>query len=123
MRVLIVAATTADITPFLTRLTPLADATPPLRIWTHRHHEIHVLTTGVGMVATGVWCGRMLATGSYGLALNLGVCGSFDPALPPGTVVHVVSDRLSELGAEDDERFLTMHDLQLLGEDEFPLRG
>jgi futalosine hydrolase len=47
------------------------------------------------------------------LAFNFGVCGSFDPILVPGTVVHVTEDRLSELGAEDGERFLPIEDLGL----------
>ena len=53
-----------------------------------------MLTTGVGMVATAAWCSRVLARGGYDVALNLGVCGSFDRALAPGSVVHVVTDRL-----------------------------
>jgi futalosine hydrolase len=72
------------------------------------------------MVATAAHCSRALTTSRYDLALNLGVCGSFDPALAPGAVVHVTTDRLAELGAEDDDRFLTIHELQLLGENEFP---
>ena len=56
-------------------------------------------------------------------ALNLGVCGSFRPALAPGAVVHVTADRLAELGAEDGDGFLTIHQLQLLGENEFPFEG
>ncbi len=74
-----------------------------------------MLTTGVGMVATAGWCSRALATSSYDLALNFGVCGSFDPALTPGSVVHVISDRIAELGAEDDDRFLTLDALGLAG--------
>lgn len=93
------------------------------RTYTARHHEVHVLTTGVGMVATAAWCSRALGENSFDLALNLGVCGSFDRSLEPGHVVHVVTDRLSELGAEDREEFLTVQQLQLLGEDEFPFRG
>lgn len=75
------------------------------------------------MVATAAWCSRALAQSSYGLALNVGVCGSFDRSIVPGTVVHVVSDRMAELGAEDDDRFLTIHELNLLREDDFPFRG
>ena len=76
-------------------------------------HEVDLLVTGVGMVATAAQCARALALARYDLALNVGVCGSFDPALPPGTVVHVVRDRLTELGAEDGDGFLTIEDLQL----------
>ena len=59
-------------------------------------------------------------TADYDLALNVGVCGAFDRALSLGTVVHVVSDRFAELGAEDGDRFLTVHDLGLLGANEAP---
>ncbi len=111
MRILLVSATDAEIAPFLGAL---RDASP---------HDIEVLTTGVGMVATGAWCARALSRTHYDVALNLGVCGSFDPALTPGAVVHVVADYMPELGAEDGEAFLTIQQLGLLGDDEFPYRG
>ena len=57
------------------------------------------------------------------LALNVGVCGSFRKSLTLGSVVHVVSDRLVEMGAEDGGAFLTIQQLELLGADEFPFTG
>ena len=75
------------------------------------------------MVATAAWCSRAFASEHYDLALNVGLCGSFRPTLAPGVVVHVTADRLSELGAEDGDDFLTIHQLQLLGENEFPFEG
>ncbi len=109
MRILIVSATTAEIDSYASQLTSRAG--------------VDVLVTGVGMVATAARCAQALALERYDVALNLGVCGSFDRALSPGTVVHVVRDRIAELGAEDGERFLTIHDLQLLDDDEFPFRA
>ena len=79
-------------------------------------HEVVRLITGVGMAATAARCAKALAGGDYGLALNFGVCGSFDPAIPPGRVVHVVADRFSELGAEDGDAFLTLEELGLPSE-------
>lgn len=75
------------------------------------------------MVATAARTASALARQPYDLAFNFGLCGSFTPRFPVGTVVHVVSDRLSELGAEDDESFLTIHELQLLPESEFPFEN
>ena len=83
-------------------------------------HDVDVLTTGVGMIATAVWCSRTFAAEHYDLALNVGLCGSFDASLAAPAVVHVTSDRITELGAEDGDDFLTIHQLQLLGENEFP---
>jgi futalosine hydrolase len=111
LRLLIVTATEAEIAPFLTAL---HDAS---------RHDLEVLTTGVGMVATAAHCARALARTEYDAALNLGICGAFDPAIVPGTVVHVVGDRFAELGAEDGDKFLTVQQLQLLGDDEFPYQG
>jgi futalosine hydrolase len=86
-------------------------------------HDVDVLTTGVGMIATAAWCSRTFAAEHYDLALNVGLCGSFDASLAAPDVVHVTSDRIAELGAEDGDDFLTIHQLQLLGENEFPFDG
>jgi len=100
MRVLLVAATELEIAAIRPRL----------------GKSVEVLVTGVGMVATAAWCSRALTKERYDLALNVGVCGSFDRSLPPGTVVHVVTDRIAELGAEDGEAFLTPDELNLAAE-------
>ena len=86
-------------------------------------HDVDVMTTGVGMIATAAWCSRAFAAEHYDLALNLGLCGSFDSTIAPPSVVHVTADRIAELGAEDGETFLSIHELQLLGENEFPFEG
>lgn len=86
-------------------------------------HDVDVVTTGVGMVATAAWCSRTFAAEHYDLALNVGLCGSFDSSLTAPAVVHVTADRIAELGAEDGDAFLSIHQLQLLGENEFPFEG
>ena len=108
MTILIVCATEPELALFAAELRA------------HPRHQIDILTTGVGMVATAAWCSSAMTKRRYDLALNLGVCGSFDPSITLGTVVHVVSDRLAELGAEDGDAFLTLGDLGLLRTD--PLR-
>jgi futalosine hydrolase len=120
VRILIVTATPMEIAPVVAKFQHIADGGPRMKAYTHAGHDVDVLVTGVGMVATAAWCSRVLARTRYDLGLNVGVCGSFDPALEPGTVVHVVSERLAELGAEDDEELLTIQELNLVGENEFP---
>ena len=116
MRLLLVAATELELAPLVARLTPASHSRPPsgCAAFTHGSHHVDILTTGVGMIATAAWCARVLARQPYDLAVNLGVCGSFDPAYPPGTVVNVMADCIPELGAEDDEQFLTVQQLGLL---------
>ena len=45
------------------------------------------------------------------MVINLGIAGSFDRDIEPGEVVEVTEDRFSELGAEDDQIFLTIDEL------------
>ncbi len=123
MRVLVVAATSAEVDPFVAGLSRVADTGPRSTRYIGAGHEIDVLITGVGMVATSSWCSRALCAEQFDAALNVGVCGSFKTAFTPGSVVHVVSDRLVELGAEDGDAFLTIQQMNLLGDDEFPFRG
>ena len=123
MHILVVAATSPEIDPFVAGLAGRPGGDTRFAPYTRAGHDVDVLTTGVGMVATAAWCSRVLARGTYDVALNLGVCGTFDRALPPGSVVHVVTDRLPELGAEDDGAFLTIEELKLLGADEFPFQA
>jgi futalosine hydrolase len=121
-RILIVAATAGELAPITSRFNVTGD---PAQIVTNESagQIVDVLVTGVGMVPTAARCARAFARQSYDLALDVGVCGSFDPELAIGTVVHVVVDRLPEVGAEDGERFITVHDLGLVDENEFPFSG
>jgi futalosine hydrolase len=119
MRILIVAATEMEITPLISALHRRSDLGPRTTRYTHAGHDVVVLTTGVGMVATAAWCSSVMSGEPFDLALNFGICGSFDRALAPGRVVHVVADRLAELGAEDGDAFLDIHDLELPGDQEF----
>lgn len=122
MRVLLVGATVFELQPVVGQLlaTTLTSRSIHGRV---RGHELDVLVTGVGMVATAAWCARTLAECRPDTALNVGVCGSFRAALPPGTVVQVVSERLPELGAQDDEAFLTLQQLGLQDENDAPFRA
>lgn len=122
MRILVVAATDMEVASQLASLR-LSAAGSGLRTGALGGHAVDVLVTGVGMVATAARCSQALSHRPYDLAVNVGLCGSFDPALAPGRVVHVVADRIAELGAEDDEAFVTVQELKLLGEDEFPFTG
>jgi futalosine hydrolase len=118
VRLLIVAATAREVAPFVARLGPGRVRNEHLVSFALDGKAIDLLTCGIGMVPTAAWCARTLALGPYDLALNLGVCGSFDPRLRPGQVVHVVRDRLAELGAEDGERLLSIEEMGLAGEAE-----
>ncbi len=73
--------------------------------------EINFLVTGAGMVATAYALGKHFAQHQYDLAINLGIAGSFDRNIPLGEVVEITEDTFAELGAEDDEQFITIDQL------------
>jgi futalosine hydrolase len=110
MKILIVVATFSEIQPFLKSLG--LNSIPETGIKTEQHH-IHIIITGVGMVATAYATGKEFATNNYDLALNLGVAGSFSRRLEIGEVMQITTDVFSELGAEDDEEFISLDELEL----------
>ena len=118
MRLLLVAATAAEVAPLLATREPSSDG---FSLHRYAGHEIALLITGVGMVATASKVATALATAPYDAALNLGVCGSFDRTRPLGAVVHVTTDGFSELGIEDGERFVSATAAGLIEPDSTPL--
>ena len=119
MKILIVAATQQEIEPLF--------SVDGIKLTVGRSEAIadipttancQPLITGVGMVATTFALTRHLVKHEYDLAINLGICGSFDHSLDLGEVVEITNDILAELGAEDDEEFLTIEQLGF-GESEY----
>lgn len=103
MKILVVAATFSEITGVYQHF-DLQQAE-----FVQSHH-FDILVTGVGMTATAYALGKYLS-GSYTLILNLGIAGSFSRNVRLGDVVNITSDEFSELGAEDQEAFLTIDQL------------
>ncbi|PST84504.1 futalosine hydrolase [Pedobacter yulinensis] len=104
MKILVAAATSAELGPLIDRFSLGHDQ--PFQ----RHEHFDLLVTGVGMTATAFALGRFVLP-EHTLLLNLGIAGSFDPDFPPGTLVRVCTDTFSELGAEDGEKFLPLDEL------------
>src|ERR1043165_8406077 len=104
MKILIVSATRYESAPIMEQLKDLRHD-GRVSTGTYNDHELHFLVTGVGMTATAYYTGKIL-NDSYDLAINAGVCGSFNRNLEIGTVVNVYEDQFSELGAEDGDSFL-----------------
>jgi len=102
MKLLLAVATKAEIEPLLS-FYGSSDKTI-----TVGDNDLTILITGVGMVAAAYTLGRQLAVAKYDLAINAGIAGSFDPSITIGEVVLVKEDHFSELGAENNEEFLTI---------------
>ncbi|MDX2249771.1 MAG: futalosine hydrolase [Bacteroidia bacterium] len=113
MRILLVAATELE-TAWLREVMGFYRE-GSLFVSDYRGRRIDLLHTGIGMVNTAFHLGKYLAIHSPGMAVNLGIAGSFDYSRRLGSVVEVVSDTFSELGADTPDKFL---DIQAMG---FPL--
>jgi futalosine hydrolase len=113
MKILIVAATKFEMNPLLSQLeiNSFAENSRIIKC-TYKKLEIDCLITGVGMVATAFYTGKVL-NDTYDIALNMGICGTFNMNLDIGSVVNIYEDCIAELGAEDGNNFLTMEELKL----------
>lgn len=114
MKLLIVAATKFEIVPLLERMGVNKPSEGRVFSVDFKEHEIDFLITGVGMVATAYYTGKVLDE-TFDAAFNIGICGSFNRNFEIGTVVNVYDDHFSELGAEDDEVLLSLEALNLNG--------
>lgn len=115
MKIIIVAATEAEIAPLL-NYSGLTKSVSQgiLKSYNHKNCKVDILITGIGMVATAYQMGKILNS-TYDFAINAGICGSFNTNLEIGSVVNVIEDCFSELGAEDGDTFLTLNELNLQG--------
>ncbi len=123
MKSLIVAATLLEVKPLIDNAKKLEQVNPKLARYLIRDKEFYLLCTGVGMVATAFHLGNTLANNSYNYVINVGIAGSFDKNLSIGDVVEITQDELPEMGAENGAHFLSLLDLKLVQENEFPFES
>ena len=104
MRVLVVAATSFEVES----LKPEVLSQKKTQDSGLQTSDLVLLFFGVGLVVTAFALGKHLANNQYDLAINLGIAGCFDRSIVLGEVVEVVDDHFSELGAENNEEFLSI---------------
>lgn len=88
-----------------------------------RNNPIDLLITGVGMIATTFQLTKHLVVNKYDLVLNIGIAGAFEKSIQLGEVVQVSCDYFAELGAVDDDKFVSIFELGLLDKNEFPFEN
>jgi len=103
MKILVVAATRPEIALLLKHFN-LQDGE------FLKSKDFDVLITGVGMTATAFALGQKLS-GAYKLVLNLGIAGCFTQEIALGTVLNITSDQFAELGAENNDDFISIDEL------------
>lgn len=118
MNILLIAATEAEIAPSREYIAREGKQISE-HIFAIRGKFVEFCVTGVGMVATTYWLTKALRN-TYDMVLQVGVGGSFDRSINLGEVVFVKTEHFGDLGAEDNENYLSIFDLHLLEKNTFP---
>ena len=113
MEILVVSATVFEIAPLLKEL-KVSIGEKVISSYRYKNHQISFLITGIGIAQTSFYLGKYL-TDKYDLVINAGICGSFTYKYTIGQVVRINKDCFADLGAEDNEDFLSIKKLKLPG--------
>lgn len=111
MNILLVSATKQEIEPFLQKA-GISLQNAVLSPHVYKNHSLYILITGVGIAQTSFYLGKYLSP-KFDLAINVGICGSFNRLIKLGEVLQVNEDYFADLGAEDGEKFLSIDELGL----------
>jgi futalosine hydrolase len=106
MNILIIAATEMEIKPIMSE-----------------YFEADYLITGVGSPTTVYHLLKKITSKKYDVVFQVGVAGSFDDSLKLGEVVLVNAECFADLGAFENNQFLSLFDLNLNSLDAFPLKN
>ncbi|MFN6374396.1 MAG: futalosine hydrolase [Chitinophagia bacterium] len=110
MRILIVAATEAELMPLHSALMP------------NEQLSIEMLITGVGLLSSGLSLMRKCYALQPDLAILTGIAGSFDDELTTGNAVVIRNEQIGDLGVEESGSFHNIFKMGLSNPDSFPFQ-
>lgn len=113
MKILVVSATKKEIIPSINKIDYLNS----------KDFEIDILITGIGSIFTTYLLTRKLIEKKYDLLINVGIAGSFNKNLTIGETVYVKSDRLADLGIENENEFFTIFEKGFISDNQFPFNN
>jgi futalosine hydrolase len=86
-------------------------------------HEIEILITGVGMMATTYALTKTVLSKRPDFILQAGVAGCLNKNLPLTKIVIVENENIGDLGVEENGAFKTLFDLKLLDSNLLPWKN
>lgn len=120
-KILFVAATPAEAVV----VSKIKGLVPQNGFYTFGDFTIEVLVTGVGGISTAWALKHWLDNNQQpGLAINIGLAGSYNVCYKVGDVVMPVEDCFADFGVENGDReCMTVFEAGLLSKDEFPFKN
>ena len=111
MNLLIAAATSIEIRPFL-QLIKVKKRLP----------DIDILITGIGLTASTYSLTKQFALKKPGLVIQAGVAGCFDLSVQLGEVVMVKQETIADQSVVELQKLKTLFDLKLVPQDQYPYK-
>ena len=112
MNILVVAATSIEIKPFLQFIK--AKKRPP---------DIDILITGIGLTAATYSLIKQFAIKKPRLVIQAGVAGCFDLSLPLGEVIIVKQDTIADQSVVELKKLKTLFNLKLVPQNQYPYKN
>lgn len=123
MKLSLVSATLAEISPILHFLEKQAEKVAPFS-YRFRGMQVQILITGVGLVSTTYSMTKYLQHQSPDLMIHAGIAGALTPDLKPGEVIQINKDQFADIGIEQaDGSWESLFEANLAKPDEFPFGG
>lgn len=122
MRILLLAATGAEIAPFL-KYTEYDEKEVLQPSFEYYGNIISICIAGVGMVNTAYNLTKILSKHNFDCVVQAGIAGSFSENLMIGEVVVVETDLFGDFGTEDKEQFLDIFEMGLMIKENFPFKN
>jgi futalosine hydrolase len=111
MNLLIAAATSIEIRPFLQVIKAKK-----------RLPDIDILITGIGLTASTYSLTKQFALKKPGLVIQAGVAGCFDLSVQLGEVVMVKQETIADQSVVELQKLKTLFDLKLVPQDQYPYK-
>lgn len=113
MNILLIAATPAEIRPFL-------DAYKKGEL---RAVDTDVLITGIGLTSAAYRLTKQLTVKRPGIVIQAGVGGCFDKNIPLGTVLSIKQEAIADQSVTELKKLKTLFDLKLVPQNQYPFSG
>lgn len=122
MNILLAAATYPEIEPLIRYLGHSWES-PATLSFVKGEKQIHMLITGVGMVAATYHLTRVFSSRKFDFALQAGIAGSFNREISKGELAFVSTELFADMGAEDHYNFRDIFELNLGDPERFPFKN